>query len=102
MLYKRYSNPLMLLQQMLDSRQCPEFIDKVIQWNNEEKEENWLWEVWLHKVFDKEFNEFVSQCKKEPADLGKETEKSNIEATVNRSVELLNDFSGSFILEGGN
>lgn len=100
MLYQRYSNPMALLQQMLDTGELPEFIDSVIGWHNDEKEENWLWEYWLHKVFEQPFDEFVRQSK--PQDTSsQEIQESNLEATIKNSLDILNDFSVSFENKGG-
>jgi len=36
-----------------------EFVDEIIRMHNEENKEKTLWDVWLHRVFDKSFNDFV-------------------------------------------
>ena len=36
-----------------------EFVDEIIHMHNEENKEKTLWDVWLHRVYDKSFNDFV-------------------------------------------
>ena len=66
MLYQRYGKPLELLQQMMEAGQLCEFIDEFIQIRNEELQDKSMWEYFLHKVYDKSFEEFRQQVK-EPA-----------------------------------
>lgn len=55
-----------LLQQMLQAGQLGEFIDELFQIRNEELQEKAMWEYYLHRVYDKSFEEFVRQIN-EPA-----------------------------------
>ena len=43
---------------MIASGRLEEFVNDLIHTHNEELEDKTLWEYWLHKVFDKGFDEF--------------------------------------------
>lgn len=49
---------MILLDRMIASRRLEEFVDELVTIYNEEKQEDSIWEVWLHRVFDKTFAEF--------------------------------------------
>lgn len=89
MLYQRYSNPMMLLDQMLQVGQFNEFIIEFIRIRNEERDEQTAWEFYLHRVFDKSFNEFMAETATTPEP---EVTESNIEATVKHSYEMMENF----------
>lgn len=67
MLYQRYGKPLELLQQMVETGQLCEFIDELGQIRNEELQEKTKWEYYLHKVYDKSFEEFMKQIEEPTA-----------------------------------
>ena len=47
-----------LLDRMISSGRLHEFVDEFVRIYNEEQEDKTLWEVWLHRIFDKSFAEF--------------------------------------------
>jgi hypothetical protein len=57
-LYQRYADPLPLLDGMFSTGRLTEFVDGFIDTYNEEQEDKTLWELWLHRVFDKSFADF--------------------------------------------
>lgn len=59
LLYKRYANPLQLLDIMIQTHRLSEFVDTFIEKYNEEEKEKVMWEIWLHRVHDKTYSEFV-------------------------------------------
>lgn len=61
MLYRRYSDPMALLTGMLRCGRLADFIQQCVRMYNEESEEKLLWEVWLHRCFDKGFGEFLEE-----------------------------------------
>ena len=82
MLYKRYSNPLLLLQQVLKTGELSEFITKLYEMVEEES----LWEHWLHRYIEKPFNEFLEDYRRQ------KTPVENVETTVKHSYDLLRNF----------
>lgn len=90
MLFQRYANPMPLIDKMLMTGRFREFVDEFINIRNEEVEEKTLWELWLHKIFDKDFNEFRNSL-----NIGKESEptEDDLIATVTGSVGILHGFN---------
>lgn len=74
---------------MISVGRLDEFVSEVINLHNEEYKDKTLWDVWLHRVFDKSYNEFVDglegQSKAAPT---KEETASIIAETQN----MLNNF----------
>ena len=35
-----------------------EYVESIIRMHNEEQEDKTIWEMWLHKVYDKSYNDF--------------------------------------------
>ena len=89
MLYQRYSNPLMLLNQFVETGRLDEFVLEFIDIRNQEMKEKVQWEYFLHKVFDMSWEEYASATKtpkKQEADMDK------VEAQVKASLEILENF----------
>ena len=88
LLYKRYSNPLELLQQMVQAGQLEEFIGELVQIRYEEMQEQTMWEYYLHTVCrEMSFEEFMKNVKEpeEPETI----EKDRMTEIVKHSLELL-------------
>lgn len=47
-----------LLDQMILTGRLEEFVNELVKIHNEEKEDQSLWEIWLHRIFDKNYAEF--------------------------------------------
>ena len=73
---------MMLLQQVLDTREFAEFVTELLTIKNEEN----MWEFYLHRVFDKSFEDFLADNRVV------EVPETNLEATVKHSFEMLNNF----------
>ena len=89
MLYKRYGNPLELLQQMLQIGQLRNFIDELgsIMW--EEKAYKERWDYWIHRVYDMDFNEYVQACERSVKYEPETIEKDNMITIVKDSLDIL-------------
>ena len=44
---------------MIQTHQLSEFVDMLIEKHNEEEKDKAMWEIWLHRVHDKSYSEFV-------------------------------------------
>lgn len=88
LLFKRYASPFILLDNLILIGSSSSFIDDLIDFINEEKEEQVQWEFFLHKVFDKSWKEFCDEVSQpivnKEIDLG---------ATVKKSKDMLNNFT---------
>ena len=84
LLFKRYASPFLLLDGFIVTNSLNNFIDDFLDFVKEDDE----WEFFLHKVYDKNWNEFNDIIKqsnnKEPIDLG---------ATLMKSKNILNSFT---------
>ena len=91
MLYQRYGDPMMLLDQMLQVGRMCEFIGKVVEIKNEEVKDEARWEFYLHKVFDKSFTDYLKEVE-EPKTL-ETADMKQIETTVKSSMNILENFT---------
>ena len=82
---------MVILDKMILSRRLNEFVCEILKIRNEELIDKARWEVWLHKIFDMEFSEYLSKL-----DNGASTEEvpkdEILEATVKESWGIINDF----------
>lgn len=57
---------------MIRAGKLREFVEGLVKRYSDEQREKVIWEIWLHRVFDKSFPEFVEELEK-----GKEKPVSN-------------------------
>lgn len=94
LVYKRYSNPMELIDNMISFSNFSEFILELADNVSDEK----LYDIWKSKVYDKSFadfkNEMMAKWKK---NTGIETSEimsdEEMETTINDSYEILNNFN---------
>ena len=94
MLFSKYANPYFLLDRMISSGRFFEFVMEFIDLENERKE----YEYWLHKVWDKSFEEFKRAI--EPKE---EINENDIETTITDAKTILSSFvpaSGEGVNDG--
>ncbi len=87
LLFKRYADPFTLLSAYIQTSRFCEFIETF----NDQVEEDFRWEIYLHKVWDKSYSEFcetlrVTQDQQEMSD-------DFVEATVKKSMDILGNFN---------
>lgn len=58
LLFKRYASPFLLLDSMIKNNEFNGFIDDFIEQVNKDK----IYDIWKHKVFDKEYIDFEKEC----------------------------------------
>ena len=84
LLFKRYASPFVLLDGLILTNSLKNFVDDFFDFINEDRE----WEFFLHKVYDKSWNEFVNDIEQSenqtPIDLG---------ATLVKSKNMLSNFT---------
>ena len=96
LLFKRYASPFSFVDGMINSGRFCEFVIEFIKTTNQEIEEQYDWDFFVHKVYDKSYQEF-----KEEIRINKENQEisdDDIEATVEHSMNILNNFNPD---EGG-
>lgn len=89
LLFKRYASPMQLLDSMILTHRLSEFVDKVIELYNEERKEEMLWELWLFRVHDKSYADFVASVDGDKTDVPTEQETADI---LNESIGILEGF----------
>lgn len=88
MVFKRYSNPLSLFDELIENNQFSDFIDTL----NDKYIEEFTYDYWIHKVFDKSFDDFKKEIKlSNDAQVGYMNEE-DIKATINKSKDILSNF----------
>lgn len=75
----------MLLNEVIAAGQLSEFVDLIIKKREEERD----WEYYLHRVFDKSFNDFVKEMKTE----NHVRQTFDVETTIQDSMTMMTDFS---------
>lgn len=79
------------MDEMIASCRFLEWVNEIVQIRNDEETEKAQWEFFLHKVFDKTFDEFMEECnmiqRRQIADV-----EFNFEATFEGSKNMLEGF----------
>ena len=88
MIFKRYSSPFILIDELIESNQFDDFIPTII--NN--RNDDLLFEVWLHKVYDKSFTEFKDSVDTSTIAQTEALTEDEIKTTIKKSKEMLSDF----------
>lgn len=87
LLFERYANPFLLLDNLIATGRFFEFVMEFIDIHNEEK----IYDVWIHKIFDKSFEAFKNEIEEnnEIANV----DNQNVETTIKESMDMLNNFN---------
>ena len=89
MVFKRYSSPFSLFDELIESNQFNDFIVTL----NTKYIEDLEYDLWLHKVYDKSFEEFKKDISiSRDAQAGYMNEE-DVKATVKKSNEILSNFT---------
>lgn len=91
LLAQRYASPFLILDEFARLKQLHEFVVKTLTRIAEETVHDVRWEYWLHRVFDRSFEEYVRQCEK-PEEKDKELGCAEIGNIINDSKMMLNNF----------
>nr|WP_278547618.1 hypothetical protein [Catenibacterium mitsuokai] len=94
LVYKRYSNPMELIDNMISFSNFSEFILELADNVSDEK----LYDIWKSKVYDKSYTDFKNEMMaKWKKNTGIETSETmtdeEMETTINDSYEILNNFN---------
>lgn len=90
LLFQKYASPFSFVNEAIKTRQFCNFINKFVKTTNEEKEEEKLWEFWLHKVSGKSFNDFKEELKTDMQNAG--MTKEEMKSIVENSLDILKTF----------
>lgn len=88
MVFKRYSSPFSLFDELIESNQFNDFIVTL----NTKYIEDLEYDLWLHKVYDKSFEEFKKDISISRDAQAGYMDEEDVKATVKKSNEILSNF----------
>ena len=88
LLFTRYASPFLLLDQLILTNSLSGYIDDLFTIISEEKQEQTMWEFFLHKVYDKTWKEFCDETK-----ISNDTKDVDIGETIIKSKTMLSNFT---------
>lgn len=83
---------MQLLDSMIQTQRLSEFVEKVVDLYNEEKKEDMLWDIWLYRVHDKSYSEFVASV--DGSKQAKPTDEETADI-VKESMSILSKFQAA-------
>lgn len=89
MLFSRYADPISLVGGYIASGMMARGIDAFVDGYVEDQTR----QVWLHKVFDKSYDEFKAGIKKEKGTKKTSLTKEQAGATISNSMKILENFA---------
>lgn len=84
-IFKRYANPFLILDTMLEQSRLEEFVFELA----DQKTNEQIWDVWMHKVFDKPFQQFKDSLTNKK----KKRDPEKVKETLNDSKRMLESFN---------
>ena len=91
LLYQRYASPFSFIDGMLQAGRFTDFVIEFIKTTNKEKEEKYRWDIYLHRVFDKSYTEWIEGIEND--NKNQEMTAGTIETTVQNSLNILQNFN---------
>lgn len=90
LLSQRYASPFLILDEFIRLQQFHEFIVEILTTIANEKIHDIRWDVWLHKVWDLSFDEFVRKCEQQQQ---KTMSHEQIGDVISESKKMLEGFT---------
>jgi hypothetical protein len=90
-LFKRYASPFELLDGYISAGRFTEFVRGFIRMNNDEMELKYDWEFYLHRVFDRSFDEYRDE--KRINERNSSMPAATVESIVADAQNILNNFN---------
>lgn len=82
-LFSKYGSPFLFIDGIIQTNRFSEFVDEFLSLENEKKK----WEFYLHKVFDKSFDEFEESLPKQ-----QDVSDEQLETAIKDSRSILSGF----------
>lgn len=86
LLFTRYANPYLLMDEMIMYGQLKELIHLVF----EEENEHMMWEFWLHRITDMSFADYKDKVSEKKSSYAMTDEQ--VTAQINKSKNILKNF----------
>ena len=96
-LFKRYASPFLFIDGMIQTGRFTEFVFDFVKTVSDEREEQFNWEFWLHKVWEGTYEAFKMEIENEKKN--RNMPARTIETTVNDSLKILKNFNPK--MDGG-
>lgn len=91
LLFKRYASPYSFIQGMIDTGRFEEFVTNFVLTVNKEKSDKTDWEFFLHKVFDKSYNEWQEEVR--TINKNQQISEVDVETTIKHTNDIINQFN---------
>ena len=91
-MYQRYSNPLELLDLMIQTGRLEEFLREMFRIRNEDKEDEMTWEYWLHRVWGMDWKDYYASRNDKSSTTEAAPPQEELKETVNYSAQMLMGF----------
>ena len=91
LLFKRYASPYSFIQGMIDTGRFEEFVTNFVLTVNKEKSDKTDWEFFLHKVFDKSYNEWQEEVK--TINKNQKISTVDVKTTIKNTNDIINQFN---------
>ena len=88
LLFTRYASPFLLLDQLILTNSLSGYIDELFTIISEEKQEQTMWEFFLHKIYGKTWKEFCDDV-----EISNDTKDVDLGETVLKSKTMLSNFT---------
>lgn len=96
LLSKRYASPFSLLDNLIQAEQFNEWVEYFLNKQAQEDNDKKMWEFFLHKVFDKSFDEWEKEAKTgQASNTVGVMDEAKKEEIIKRSEGILNGFNPS-------
>ena len=91
LLYQRYASPFSFIDGVIQSGSFTDFVFDFVKMVVDEREEKFRWEVWLHRVWDRSYEDFKKELENDKKN--QQMSKSDFEATITDSLNILENFN---------
>lgn len=91
LLFKRYASPYSFIQGMIDTGRFEKFVTNFVLTVNKEKSDKTDWEFFLHKVFDKSYNEWQEEVR--TVNKNQQISAVDVETTIKHTNDIINQFN---------
>ena len=91
LLFKRYANPFPFMDGMIQTGRFTEFVRSFLEKTNSEREEQTMWEFYLHKVWEGSFTEFKDGVENDRKN--QQMSEKTMETTIKDSMNILKNFN---------
>ena len=91
LLHQRYASPFPFIDSMIQANKFGEFVDSFIRKIHKEKNEKLTWEFYIHRIYDKSFNEFNEELENDARN--QNMSEQEVETTIQQTIDMVNEFN---------